>query len=151
MALTLRPAADADRDAIARIWLDGWNSTGIRLASAPDYAGLRARVDTDIKGGWHVTVAERDGKVVGFAALRPELAKLDQIFVAPDALGSGIGKALMADAARAMPAGYSLWTHGNNARARRFYEALAPLRHEDGIHPKQGHPIRTYWYAGSAG
>ena len=55
----------------------------------------------------------------------------------------------MAHAARAMPAGFSLWTHSDNARARRFYEALAPLRWEDGVHPKHGHPIRTYWFAGA--
>ena len=148
ITLVLRLATDADRDAIARIWLDGWATTGIRLASQPDYAGLRSRVDADFASGWQVVVAVRDGAVVGFAALRPDLAKLDQVFVAPDALSQGVGKALMAAAGRAMPAGFTLWTHGDNRRARRFYEGLAPLRWEDGLHPGQGHPIRTYWFAG---
>ena len=89
MSITLRPAVDTDRDAIARIWFDGWESTGIRLATAPDRAGLRARVDAEMAGGWRVTIAERDGALVGFAALRPEIAKLDQIFVSPAALGQG--------------------------------------------------------------
>lgn len=144
----MRSARDADRDAIARVWLDGWQSTGIRLAEQPDYVGLRSRVDEELANGWRVTVADWAGEVLGFAALRPDLAKLDQIFVKADALGQGIGAALMAHARRAMPDGFSLWTHADNARARRFYENQAPLRFEDGMHPTHGHPIRTYWFAG---
>lgn len=148
-AVALRPATDADRDGIARIWFDGWNSTGIAPAGEHSYALLRTRVDVELASGWQVTIAELDGTVVGFAALRPELAKLDQIFVAPDRLGQGVGKTLMAAAARAMPGGFHLWTHGDNVRARRFYEGLAPLRWEDGTHPRHSHPIRTYWFAGA--
>lgn len=150
MSVRLRPALATDRDAIARIWLEGWDSTGIPPAGEHSYALLRERVDVELAGGWQVTVAQGDGAVIGFAALRPDLGKLDQLFVAPDVLGQGVGKALMAYAARAMPHGFMLWTHGDNLRARRFYEALVPLRREDGLHPKHGHPIRTYWFAGAA-
>ena len=149
LELTLRRAGDADRDAIARVWLDGWRSTGIVLAEAPDYAGLRTRVDSDIASGWQVTVAEQEGKVVGFVALRPDQAKLDQIFVAPEAHRQGVGRALFGVARTALPAGFSLWTHGENADAKRFYAALGPLRQEDGVHPRHGHPIVTYWFAGT--
>ena len=128
------------------MWLDGWRSTGIRLASEPTYSELRARVDAEITSGWQVIVAERGKAIIGFVALRPELGKLDHIFVASDALGQSIGKALFAGARRTLPRGFTLWTHGDNVRARRFYETLSPLRWEDGAHPTHGHPIRTYWF-----
>lgn len=139
---------DDDRDAVARAWLEGWRATGIVLAEQPDYAGLRARVDRDLASGWQVAVAETAGVVVGFVALRPDEAKLDQIFVLPEAFGHGAGPLLFDHACRAMPAGFTLWTHGDNVRARAFYERRAPLRWEDGVHPKQGHAIRTYWFGG---
>lgn len=101
--VALRPAVDADRDAVARIWLEGWNSTGVPPAGEHNYPLLRARVDREVAGGWQVTVAEVGGAVVGFAALRFDEAKLDQIFVAPDRLGQGVGKTLMAHAAQVMP------------------------------------------------
>ena len=144
--LLLRPAADADRDAIARIWLDGWLSNGIRLADAPTYAGLRARVGDELADGWRVTVAEQGGAVIGFVALRPDRARLEQIFITPDRHGQGVGRALFAAARAAMPGGFELWTHGENHRAGRFYDALGPVRQEAGLHPRGGHPIVTYWF-----
>lgn len=93
-----------------------------------------------------MTVADVAGTVVGFIALRPDLAKLDQIFVAPDRHGQGVGQALFAEARREMPHGFHLWTHGENHRAQLFYEMLEPLRSEPGAHPKHGHPIITYWF-----
>ena len=110
---------------------------------------MRTRVDAEIDGGWHVVVAHDREEVLGFVAMLPDQAKLAQIFVTPEWLGQGIGKSLMAAAAQAMPGGFTLWTHGDNVRARRFYEGLSPLRREDGMHPTHGHPIRTYWFAGA--
>lgn len=144
--LALRPATDADRDAIARIWLDGWSSTGIVLADAPTYAALRARVDDELADGWQVIMALLEGEAVGFVALRPDRRRLEQIFVAPDRHGQGVGQALFAAARAALPAGFELWTHGENGRARRFYQALGPVRQEPGLHPRAGHPIVTYWF-----
>jgi GNAT superfamily N-acetyltransferase len=112
----------------------------------PTPESLRTRVDEELTAGWHVTVAELEGEVVGFLAIRPNLAKLDQIFVAPDWHGQGIGQALFAAAQQAMRGGFSLSTHAANARARRFYEALGPGRAEPGAHPRYGHPVITFWF-----
>lgn len=137
---------DADRDAIARIWRDGWLSNGIRLADEPTYAALRARVDDELADGWRVTVAAADGAVIGFVALRPDRARLEQIFVAPERHGQGVGQALFAAARVAMPGGFELWTHGANHRAGRFYDKLGPVRREPGLHPRAGHAIVNYWF-----
>jgi GNAT superfamily N-acetyltransferase len=112
----------------------------------PTPASLRARVDEELAAGWHVTVAELEGEVVGFLALRPNLAKLDQIFVAPDWHGKGVGRALFAAAQRELRGGFTLSTHAANARARRLYEALGPERAEPGAHPRYGHLVITYWF-----
>jgi ribosomal protein S18 acetylase RimI-like enzyme len=119
------------------------------VTDVPTPEGLRARVDEELAAGWEVAVAKFAGTVVGFVALRPDLGKLDQIFVAPDRHGQGIGRALFAHAREAMPQGFYLRTHADNGRAQRFYDALGPVRQEPGRHPTYGHPILTYWFAGA--
>ena len=44
---------------------------------------------------WIVRVAERDGAVVGFAAVGLEPAELEMLFVDPAAIGTGLGRALL--------------------------------------------------------
>nr|WP_028060514.1 GNAT family N-acetyltransferase [Candidatus Solirubrobacter pratensis] len=45
-------------------------------------------------------VAERDGTLLGFCAVNPAAAppELDALFVEPDAMGAGVGRALLAQA-----------------------------------------------------
>lgn len=142
--MLLRLAAPADLDAVARIWLDGWLSTGIVLASPPTYAVLRPRIADEIAGGWVVTVAEVDGHVAGFVAINPEAHQLEQIFVDPDCQSSGVGAALLAHAHAAMPAGFGLWTHIDNVRAAAFYRRSGMSLVAPGIHPRNGHGILTF-------
>jgi GNAT superfamily N-acetyltransferase len=47
---------------------------------------------------------------------------LDQLYVAPDRLGEGIGRALLDIAKERSPQGLRLYTFQVNHRARRFYE-----------------------------
>jgi GNAT superfamily N-acetyltransferase len=78
--------------------------------------------DTDAS----VLVAERAGRMVGLAAVRP--GWLDGLYVHPDLWGSGVGRALHDDATallrRAGCGRCHLWVLEHNARARRFYERL---------------------------
>lgn len=79
-----------------------------------------------------MTVAERDGRLVGFSYLGPDdegdpaTGLLNAIHLEPDERGRGTGRALMVDALDAMRArGWSraaLWVLRENATARRFYE-----------------------------
>ena len=71
-----------------------------------------------------VWVAERDGEIVGFAALKPAPpeAWLHHLDVAPPAHNAGAGSLLLAKAKAEMPQGFSLWAFQANLGARRFYE-----------------------------
>ncbi len=142
--MRLRPAAPTDLDSVARIWLDGWLSTGIVLASPPTYAVLRPRIADEIAGGWVVTVAEVDGHVAGFVAISPEARQLEQIFVDPAFQRSGVGAALFSHAHAAMPGGFGLWTHIDNMRAATFYRLHGMSLVGPGMHPRNGHGILTF-------
>lgn len=145
----LRPATDADREAVNAVWHASASLPSVGLPAMPSRAALRARLDVEWVSGWRVTLAERGNEILGFAALKPAEAMLDQLFVHPDALGQGVGAALLDHAKAAMPEGFTLYTISANTRARAFYEAsgLTLLRHAP--HPQRFYSI-TYYGWGNA-
>lgn len=60
------------------------------------------------------------GRVVADMVLAP--GWIEHLYVAPDRLGTGIGRRLVDFAKERQPDGLTLWTFQVNARARRFYE-----------------------------
>jgi GNAT superfamily N-acetyltransferase len=120
VTVTLRRATDADAEAVAEMFLASFHAT---------YQFPLAHPDDDVRG-WirdrliptsETWVAEDDGgRVVGMMALEP--GWLEQLYVAPDHLGEGIGRQLVDLAKQRQPAGLTLWTFQVNDRARRFYE-----------------------------
>ena len=73
---------------------------------------------------WIVRVAERDGAVVGLAAVDPGAAELELLFVDPPAIGTGVGRALLLDALdRAREAGLGALTIESDPDAEPFYRA----------------------------
>ena len=103
-----------------------------------------------------LTVAEQDGRVVGFTYVgpseTPDAAELYAIHIEPDLRGTGVGRELMIDAlARLGEIGGDravLWVLAENAAARRFYDkgGWAP----DGttrVEPINGQPVPQLRYA----
>ncbi|MBO6635375.1 GNAT family N-acetyltransferase [Parvibaculum sp.] len=91
-----------------------------------------------------VWVAERDGEILGFAALEP--GWLHHLYVAPAAHNAGAGSLLLAKAKEELPQGFSLWTFQANLGARRFYErhGLAEARRTNGAENEEGLPDILY-------
>jgi putative acetyltransferase len=67
-----------------------------------------------------VWVAEEDGKVAGFIALKDDLGTF--FYVDPEFHDRGIGSALFDTVREARPGGFEFWVFQANERARHFYE-----------------------------
>ncbi|MDF2114733.1 GNAT family N-acetyltransferase [Roseiarcaceae bacterium H3SJ34-1] len=132
----VRAPQPADEAAWRRLWA---GYTAFYRVDVPEAvtAGLWHKLVTsgaDVRG----LVAERDGRLVGLAnylfhpstwSLKPT-CYLEDLFVDPEARGSGAGKALILAveaAARAADASRIYWhTQEYNAPARSLYDTLAP-------------------------
>jgi phosphinothricin acetyltransferase len=103
MTLTIRPSTDADVPAITAIY--GWNvlnGLGTFEEVPPDAAEMGRRRAAFLAKGLPYLVAEQDGVVVGYAYAGPFRLRAayrytveDSVYVGPDAVGKGVGKALL--------------------------------------------------------
>ena len=94
---------------------------------------------------YRVTVAERDGRIVCFLSEEP--GWIENLYVAPDCLGTGVGSALLADA-KSRNDRLELWCFLENRRARAFYEkhGFEELERTDGSNNEERAPdIRFAW------
>lgn len=123
--MILRDADEADLAPVARI-LGSW------VAETP----WMPKLHTPEEDLWFVGRLRAEGRmrvaavgpraidVVGFLAR--EGGEVKALYIAPEARGRGIGRALMAEAMAAEPEG-GLWTFQANAAARGFYARLGLL------------------------
>ena len=142
MTPTLRPGTDADADALAAIlreWIDEtpWFRSPHPPASDPLFTLRKIRDGV-------VTVADT-GQPAGFLAL--EDSYISCLYVATQARGAGLGRALLDHAKSQRPA-LSLWTFQANDRARAFYrrEGFRETQHTDGSENEEGLPdVELRW------
>ena len=144
MTPMIRPFRQQDADKLAALWHESWRSTGVQASSQTSLAQLRHRVSLELSDGWDVTVAEYEGDLLGFVALKRANHCLDQLFIAPRAKRLGIGRELFGLAKRAMPHGFWLRTVAENGEARAFYEAVGMKLVRIEPHPKHGHRTAIY-------
>ena len=145
----VRVAAEADAEGIAAVHVRGWRAA--YRGEVPD-AYLDALDVADRARRWRdrlavvaadprsaVLVADDHDVVVGFASVgpaeavepsepaEPDAGEVYAIYVEPERIGTGVGRALLAAATgelRAMGCRTGLlWVLPGNVRARRFYEA----------------------------
>lgn len=148
--LDIRPACAADLGEIAALWFESASRMEGVSASFPSQTELRLRIDRELAEGWDLHVALSGGRLVGMLALKPQDAKLDQMFVLPDHQGHGAGTALLELAKSMMPNGFTLRTPQANRRARRFYERHGLDLLGDGVHPLLGTAVCFYGWRGGA-
>jgi len=101
--LHIRPATPDDVAAIASIYgHHALHGTGTFEEEAPSVEDMADRLATVRARGWPWLVAERDGQIVGYAYAAQfrdraayRFAAEDSIYIHPDHMGAGIGKALL--------------------------------------------------------
>ena len=120
--MIIRNAVQEDYDALARIWLESWYSTGLKTLFDPGLEMLRARIPREVAEGWDLYAAEQESQIVAMLAIHPRDFYLDQLWVAPAHQGRGIGRALLAFTRRKFPDEIWLRCVVQNANAWRWYE-----------------------------
>jgi GNAT superfamily N-acetyltransferase len=144
MTPTIRPFCVQDADRLAALWYVSWRSTGVQASIQATADDLRRRIDNELSAGWEVFVAEYEGAILGFVALKRADRRLDQLFITPDAKRLGIGKKLFDLARTAMPEGFWLRAAAENREARAFYEAVGMTLDRMEPHPRHGYDIAVY-------
>ena len=130
-AIVIRPAREDEYDAVTRVWMDSHVSTGLATGSDATFAQLRARIPVEIARGWQLYVAELDGAIAAMLAFRTADNYLDQVFVAPEHQGKGIGTALLAFTRKHLPDEILLRTAVGNTRAIAWYEREGFVREDE--------------------
>lgn len=140
--ISLRAATQADADDIAALF-----AVSRRLLTfLPDLHSVeedQAHIRESVLMDYRVTVAERDGHIVGFMA---ELdGWIEHFYMDAAQLRSGIGTVLMADA-KSRNHRLELWCFANNLRARAFYEqqSFAAVEFTDGARNEAKAPDILY-------
>ncbi|MER6195314.1 GNAT family N-acetyltransferase [Streptomyces cyaneofuscatus] len=139
---TIRDMRIEDCEAVATVRVRCWQHAYRGLLPQPYLDGMDIAEETGLRRRYFEergeavnVVAERpDGLVTGWACTGPHRAEgrplpgceLYAIYVLPEHIGTGTGRALLAElTARAVAAGHprmALWVLRENAAARRFYE-----------------------------
>jgi GNAT superfamily N-acetyltransferase len=137
----IRRATPADADAVGRVFVRARDEMTYLPPIVDDH---RPRL-----GGWiverhEIWVAEKDGRIVGFAGLHPGL--LEHLYVDPEEQNRGIGTELLEHVKGLQPKGFELWVFQKNEAARRFYERHGArlVRLTDGAENMEREPDALY-------
>jgi ribosomal protein S18 acetylase RimI-like enzyme len=141
---SIRPARSDEYDEVARVWMESWVSTGFGTASELLLTQLRARVPAEITNGWSLYVADDGGRIAAMLAFHVSKRHLDQLFVAPEYHGRGIGRSLLAFARGHMPDEMWLRCVRENEKAWRWYEREGFVFEKQEIEPSNGFMMKYY-------
>lgn len=142
--LTIRPARADEHDAIARVWMNSWVSTGLDRASDALLSALRARISRGVESGWSLFVADDDGSIAAMLALHLPKMYLDQLFVAPQYQGRSLGRRLLAFTRRHLPDEIWLRCVSENEKAWRWYEREGFVFEREAPEPAIGRTMKYY-------
>ncbi len=142
----IRRAGPADGAAVGDVWLASWRATFDFPPGHPD-DDVRTWLATELLTTRETWVAtDTDGRIVALMALSESM--IDQLYVAPDRIGIGIGGRLIELAKRRRPGGLDLFCFAVNMRARAFYErhGFVAIATGDGSGNEEGQPdVRYAW------
>ena len=148
--LAIRTARADEVDEIGRVWMESWVSTGLEEASQYLLANLRARVRHEMEKGWSLYVADDDGRIAAMLALHLPDRYLDQLFVAPDYQGRGLGRRLLSFTRKHLPDEIWLRCVRENDKAWRWYEREGFAFEKQEVEFKTGFTMKYYrWKKGT--
>ena len=146
----IRPARADEHEAIARVWMESWVSTGLAEPSKFLLAQLRARIPNEIEKGWTLFVAEDGSRLAAMLALHLPKLYLDQLFVAPEYQGRSLGRRLLAFTRTQLPDEIFLRCVRENEKAWRWYEREGFVFETEQVEPMTGFVMKHYrWKKGS--
>ena len=144
--LVVRRAVASDADGIGDVWLSSWRATFDFEPGHPD-EDVRSWLATELVPVTETWVAvDPPERVVAMMALSSTM--FEQLYIAPDWIGRGLGRRLIELAKERRPAGLDLHCFAMNGRARRFYErhGFEAVAFGDGSGNEEGQPdIRYAW------
>ncbi len=146
-ALTIRPAQPDEYDAVAEVWMRSWLSNGIADPSGGEswpLAVMRERIPNEIANGWSLYVADDAGTIAAMLAFRLRDGYLDQLFIAPEYQGNGLGKRLLAFTRENLPDEIWLRCVRENERAWRWYEREGFVFEKEERDPRSGFIMKYY-------
>jgi ribosomal protein S18 acetylase RimI-like enzyme len=141
--IIIRPARPDEYDEVARVWMESWASVGLEDASDALLAKLRARVPMEIEKGWSLYVADDNGRLAAMLAMHVSDCYLDQLFVAPEYQGSGLGRQLLAFTRLQLPDEIWLRCVRENEKAWRWYEREGFVFENEHVEPS-GRTMKNY-------
>ena len=144
MKAAIRRARIDEHDEIARVWMNSWVSTGLEDASNFLLAKLRARVPQEIEKGWSLYVADDGETLAAMLALHLPERYLDQLFVAPEYQGNGLGRQLLAFTRNHLPDEIILRCVRENEKAWRWYEREGFVFEKEQVDPMTGFVMKYY-------
>ena len=101
--MRLRRYDAGDEAAAIALWLRSWQAAYPQLDFAARLDWWRERWRNELVPSAEIVIAETDGEMIGFVTVDPRTLYLDQLVVAPEHWGSGVGAALIAEAKRLSP------------------------------------------------
>ncbi|MFD3514123.1 GNAT family N-acetyltransferase [Streptomyces sp. NPDC058657] len=143
----LRRAVDGDAGAAAEVWLRSYGAALPGVRRAHDDDGVRAWFRHVVVPEYETWVAEdAAGTLVGVMVL--DAVGIDQLYLAPERRGCGLGDLFVAKAKQLRPEGLELWTFQVNGSALRFYlrHGFTEAGRTDGSRNEEREPdVRLVW------
>jgi putative acetyltransferase len=144
-SFTLRPYSPADEDAAIELWRRTWQLAYPDIDFTARVEWWRDRWRNELVASAVITVAERNGALLGYVTVDPSNGYLDQLLAAPEEWGSGLGAALIVEAKRIAPSGL---VNQTNTRAIRFYDKQGFVITGADVNPQSGAPLhKMSWRA----